>query len=232
MCNQLKVTFFKFRGFWIFYLAVLCVAGFSFWNGFAKAAPLGCNAYEMFSGASCDTSLIIILAVATSWFLGNDFSNRTIHHEISLGYSRLSVLLVRELPVMIFGVIFHSLFVFFAVLGVVCKNGFTGDLFKVQDIFWSLTVMLQIIALQSIITMITFICGKATSAIAASFCFIFITCNVLRNFLYDTFFEKTVFCFARNNASETLITSSIVAVITLVVVIVLTYLVFRKKEIK
>lgn len=232
MCNQLKVMFFKFRHFLVFYIVGLCIAGLGFWHGFAKVAPLGCNAYEMFSGASCDTSLIIILAVATSWFLGNDFSNRTIHHEISLGYSRLSVLLVRELPVMIFGVIFHSLFVFFSVLGVVCKNGFTENMFKIQDIFWCLTILLQVVALQSIITMITFICGKATSAIAASVCFIIVTCNVLRSFLYDTFFEKTVFCFARNNSSETLITSSVVAVLTLVIVIALTHFAFRKKEIK
>lgn len=232
MCNQLKVTFFKFRQFWVFYLAFLCIAGLSFWNGFVKAAPLGVSAYEMFCGANCDTSLIFILAVTVSWFLGNDFSNRTIHHEITLGYSRLSVLLVRELPVMISGVILHFAFVVLSVVGVACKNGFDGSLFQVQDIFWCLTVMLQIFALQSIITMITFICGKATSAIAASVCFIIVTCNVLRNFLYDTFFEKTVFCFAKNNESETLIASSVVAVITLVVVIALTYLVFRKKEIK
>lgn len=232
MCNQLKVTFFKFRHFLVFYLAVLCMAGLAFWNGFLKMAPLGVKAYEAFGGANCDTSLIFILAVTSSWFLGNDFSTRTIHHEISLGYSRLSVLLVRELPVMISGIILHLVFVFFTVFGVVCKNGFEENMFKTQDIFWCLTIVLQVVALQSIITMITFICGKATSAIAASVCFIIVTCNVLRNFLYDTFFEKTVFCFAKNNESETLIASSVVAVITLVVVIALTYLVFKKKEIK
>ena len=232
MCNQLKVTFFKFRHFLVFYLAVLCMAGLAFWSGFLKMAPLGVNAYEAFGGANCDTSLVFIMAVTASWFLGNDFSNRTIQHEISLGYSRLSVLLIRQLPVMISGVILHFVFVFFTVFGVACKNGFTGELFKVQDIFWVLTVMLQIIALQSVITMITFICGKATSAIATSVCFIIVVCNVLRNFLGGTFYEKTVFCFAKNSESKTLLSSAFVAIITLLAVIVVTHMVFRKKEIK
>lgn len=232
MCNQLKVMFFKFRYFWVFYIVDLCVAGFGFWAGYVKMTNLGWDTYKAFTDSICDTSFAFMLAVTSAWFIGNDFSNRTIQHEIAVGYSRLSVLLVRELPVMISSVLLHLVFVFSAVFGVACKNGFAENMFKTQDIFWCLTIVLQVVALQSIITMITFICGKATSAIAASVCFIIVTCNVLRNFLYDTFFEKTVFCFARNNASETLIVSSVVAVITLVVVIALTYLVFRKKEIK
>lgn len=232
MCNQCKIIFFKFRHFFVFYLAVLGIAGLGFWAGFAKMAKLGWNTYDAFKDANCDTSLIFILAVTSAWFIGNDFSNRTIHHEITLGYSRLSVLLVRELPVMISGVILHYVYVFFTVLGVSCKNGFETHMFKTQDILWCLTVMLQIIDLQSIITLITFICGKAPSAIAATVSFIIVSCNVLRNFFYGTFFETTVFCFAKNNSTKTLIDSSIMAVITLVLTIVLTYLVFRKKEIK
>ncbi len=232
MCNQCKVTFFKFRHFWLFYIAILCMAGFGFSYGFVKIAGMGGNVYDAFLATNSDTSFMFILALVTAWFLGNDFSNRTIHHEITLGYSRWSVLLVRELPVLLSGVILHFIYVFSAVFGVACKNGFMGGMFETADALWCITIMLQLLGLQSIITMITFICAKAPSAIAISVSFIIITCNVLRNFLSETFFTKTVFYFARDNRSETLIPASIVAGITLVVSIALTYLLFRKKEIK
>lgn len=232
MCNQFKIIFFKFRHFLVFYIAVLCMAGIGFWAGFVKVAGMGGSAYFAFKDSVCDTSLTFILAVIAAWFLGNDFSNRTIHHEITLGYSRWSVLLVRELPVMLSSVVLHFIYVVFIVFGTACKMGFSISVFKAGDIFWCVTVMIQLIALQSIITLITFICGKAPAAIATSVCFTIISCNALRNFFYGTFFEKTVFCFARDNSSETLIQTSIVGVITLVATIALTYLVFRKREIK
>ena len=231
MCNQLKVTFFKFRHFWLFYIAVICMAGFGFSYRFVIAGTGG-NVYDAFMATNSDTSFMFILSLITAWFLGSDFSNRTIHHEITLGYSRWSVLLVRELPVLLSGVILHFAYVFSAVFGVACKNGFSVSLFGTQDIFWCIAIMLQLIALQSIITMITFICAKAPAAIAISVSFTIIACNVLRNFLGETFFTKTAFYLARDNANETLIPTSVVAVITLIVSIALTYLIFRKKEIK
>lgn len=232
MCNQCKVTFFKFRHFQLFYIAVLFMAGFGFSYGFIKIASMGGSVYDAFMNTNSDTSFMFILALITAWFLGSDFSNRTIHHEITLGYSRWSVLLVRELPVMLSGVILHFVYVFSSVLGVGCKNGFSGGIFVVDDISWCITIMLQLIGFQSIITMITFICANAPAAIAISVSFTIVACNVLRNFLSGTFFTKTVFHLARDNASETLLPTSIVAVVTLVISIALTYLVFRKKEIK
>jgi len=232
MCNQCKVTFFKFRHFVLFYIAVLCMVGFGFSYGFVKIAGMGGSTYDAFLATNCDTSFMFILALITAWFLGSDFSNRTIHHEITLGYSRWSVLLVRELPVLLSGVILHFAYVFSAVLGVACKNGFSGAVFETADILWCITIMLQLMGLQSVITMITFICAKAPAAIAISVSFTIIACNVLRNFLGGTFFTKTVFYLARDNASATLLPTSIVAVITLIGFIALTYMVFRRKEIK
>jgi len=232
MCNQCKVTFYKFRHFVLFYIAILCMVGFGFSYGFVKIAGMGGRPYDAFLATNSDTSFMFILALITSWFLGSDFSNRTIHHEITLGYSRWSVLLVRELPVLLSGVILHFSYVLSAVFGVACKNGFSGGMFGTADILWCITIMLQLMGLQSVIAMITFICAKAPAAIAISVSFTIIACNVLRNFLGETFFTKTVFYLAKDNTSVTLLSASIVAAITLIVFIALTYLVFRKKEIK
>lgn len=232
MCNQCKVTFFKFRHFVPFYIAVLCMVGFGFSYGFVRISDIVGSVYYAFSIVNSDMSLLFLAALITAWFLGSDFSNRTIHHEITLGYSRWSVLFVRELPVLLFGVILHFVYVFSVVLGVACKNGFSGAMFETADILWCITIMLQLMGLQSVITMITFICAKAPAAIAISVSFTIIACNVLRNFLGGTFFTKTVFYLARDNASATLLPTSIVAVVTLIVFITLTYMIFRRKEIK
>lgn len=233
MCNQLKVTFYKFRNFLFFYLAGILMAGMGFYSAFKLTSMVpDVNVYDAFLMCINDTSIMFIPTLITAWFLGNDFSNRTIHHEITIGYSRWSVMLVRELPVLLSGVILHFVFVFVTVFGVGCKNGFAGGLFGSRDIFWCLTIMLQVIAMQAMIAMIAFICGKATTAIAASICFIIIVCNVLRNFVSEKVYSKTVFCLAADHSGDTLITASVIAVITLVLTIAVTYLIFRRKEIK
>lgn len=232
MCNQLKVEFFKFRHFWLFYIAVICMAGLGFSYGYIKLASMGYDLYDAFRETSCDTSFMIILALVSAWFIGSDFSNRTIHHEITLGYSRWSVLMVRELPVLLSGILLHFIYVISCMLGVGSKTGFSVSMFSVQDLFWCITIMLQLMALQSIVLFISFICANAPAAIAISVSIMVIACNVLRNFLKGTFFTKSVFYFAPNNTKETLLPTSAVAVMTLVIIMVSTYIVFRKKEIK
>lgn len=231
MCNQLKVEFFKLRHFGIFYIVAVCMAGFGLLHGI-KLARLGFDIYYAFTAANCDTSFLFLLALVSAWFIGGDFSSRTIHHEITLGYSRWSVLAVRELPVYMAAIMLHFKYIIFTMLGVAIKTGFSGGMFGIQDLFWCITILLQLISLQSIIVFISFICAKASAAIAASICFIFIMCNVLRNFLEEEIFTRSVFCLAQDSTFENLIYTSVVAVLTLAVTVFLTNLVFRKKEIK
>ena len=231
MRNQCKVTFYKLRHCIIFLIGILAIGGFGFSHGFIKLAPQGYDAYYAFSHIG-DTSFMFFLALISAWFIGSDFSNRTIHHEIKLGYSRWSVFLVREFAVMLSSVILHFVYVISTVLGVVIKTGFSGAMFGTADVLWCITIVLQLMGLQSVFTLITFICAAAPAAIAASTCFAFITCNILRNFLDGTFFTKTVFCLARDNSSETLLPAAIAAVLTLIGSTVLTYMIFRRKEIK
>ena len=230
MCNQLKVEFFKFRHFWLFYLAMVFMAGVGFSYGYMKLAGMGCDLYDAFRENACDTSFMVILALVSAWFIGSDFSNRTIHHEITLGYNRWSVLMVRELPVFLSGILLHFIYIISCMIGVGSKTGFSVSMFSMQDFFWCITIMLQLMALQSIILFISFLCANAAAAIAISVCFMVIACNVLRNFLDGTVFTKTVFCFAPNNTKETLLPTSVVAVMTLAIIMVLTYIVFRKKR--
>lgn len=232
MCNQLRVALFKLRHFWIFYLAAagMGAAGFSYGN--IKLAEIGFDVYEAFAEANCDTSFVFILALVTAWFMGSDFSNRTIQHGIALGHSRWSVLGVRVVPAILSGIVLHCVYVFSTMIGVGVRAGFDGGRFTVRDILWYAVILLQLSAIQGIVTLITFICAKAPGAIAASVCIIFIGCNLLRNFFDGVLFTRSVFCFVRENGYEILGPTSVAAAVTLAASIALTHFIFRKKEIR
>lgn len=231
MCNQLWVQFIKFRCFWWFYIAAFCLAvcGFIYGN---KLAGLGFHVYNALDSTLGDSSFMFLLALVSAWFTGSDFSNRTIHHEIVSGYTRRSVLMVREVPAYLSAVSLHVIYVVFTVLGTWIVTGFSTVEFGVRDALWAAVIVLQLIALQSIVIFISFACAKASAAIAVSVCFVFFTCNILRNFLHGAIFMSSVFCLAQDNTYETLFPAGIVAAFTWFVTIALTYLVFRKKEIK
>ena len=230
MCNQLKVEFFKLRHFWLFYIIVVCMAALGFVYGY-KIQSMGFSVYDAFTSANCDTSFMFLLAMVSAWFIGNDFSSRTIHHEITLGYSRWSVIVVREFSVYLSACILHFMYVVFSILGAGCRAGFSESIFEMQDLFWCAIVLLQLMALQSIVSLISFLCAKATAAIALSVCFIFITCNIFRNFFDGGIFTKSCFCLVQNNTYGTLFPAGIAAILTVAVMLLLTYVIFRKKEI-
>lgn len=234
MCNQLKVEFFKLRHLWIFYLGIVGMAGLGGAHGYMKLAKLATEngIYTGFSSACGDTSFVFLLSLVAAWFIGNDFSNRTIHHEITTGCSRWSVLVVRSIPVFFATTLLHFTYMFAEMVGVGMKTGISFQMFEKQDIFWFITVMLQIIAVQSIIILITFIVAKSAVAIATSVCFTFVTCNILRNFFEGKWFIWSCFCFAQDNTKETLLPTSICAIFTIIIAIISTYLIFRRKEIK
>lgn len=231
MCNQIKISFYKFLRFRVFYLAVLFMVFFGAYTGWTMESH-DFSVREGLELSIRDTSIMFMVTLVTSWFVGSDFGTRTIHHELTLGYSRWSVLLVRELPVMLSSVILHFTCAAVALLVNGYRNGFPGDLFQVQDLFWCLTVALQLIALQSIIVLISCICATTSSAIAGSAVFTFITCNILRNFMDGPIFTRSVFCLARSNTKESLVPTAIVAAVTLVITVATNYFVFRKQEIK
>ena len=230
MCNQLKVEFFKFRHFILFYLGLILMAGVGGSYGFLKFP--NADIYDGFTATLSDVSFMFVTALVSAWFVGNDFSNRTIHNEITTGYSRLSVLFVRELPAFLSAVITHFMYVVSTMIGLGMKKGFSFEGFQIQDLYWCIVVMLQLIAMQSIIVFITFLCAKAAASIAASVCVIFFMCNIARTFVETKVYTLSCFSLAGNHSCETLIPTGIAAIVTIVVVVSITWLIFRKREVK
>ena len=230
MCNQLKVEFFKFRRFELFYLGIFLMFGVGCAYGFLKFP--GGSMYDGFAATMGDVSFLFVSALISSWFVGNDFSNRTIHNEITTGYSRLSVLLVRELPAVLSAVMLHFTYVVATMIGLGVKRGFSFEVFQIQDLYWGITVMLQLIAMQSVVVLITFLCAKAAAAIAASVCVIFLMCNIVRNFLEVKAYTMSCFCLAQTHSNETLLPTGIIAILTILITVIITWFMFRKREVK
>lgn len=231
MRNQIAVEAYKAIRFPILYIVafVIMIAGFLYGN--IKISS-DFNAARVFSSVIGDTSFIFMISLVVSWFIGNDFLYRTIHNEIKIGYSRLSVIIVRVLPTFIMAMILHLGYIFATIIGFSIKNGFDDSIFTVVNFAWLLTVMVQICSIVCIVIFIVFALKKVTSGIAVSTIFIVICCSVLRNFINDKVFNLTPFSLAQTSDSRTLVISIAVAIGVIVVSLMVTHFIFRKTEIK
>ena len=231
MHNQLMIEAYKAKKFIIMYLAaaVLATAGFAL--GFLKL-PENMDTASVFSLSICDTSFMFIVSLVAAWFAGNDFLNRTIHNEIKIGYSRFSVLMARTITSVIMAMLLHLTYVSATVLGFAVKYRFDSSIFSVTNFVWLLVVMLQICANICIVMFIIFALKKVTSGIAVAVVFSFVSCNILRNFISDSFFRLTCFSLAQTSDNRTLALSAVFAIAVITASLIATYFAFRKAEIK
>ncbi|MCM1190011.1 MAG: ABC transporter permease [bacterium] len=231
MHNQLIIEAYKAKRFVILYLAAAVLAAAGFFYGLLKL-PEYMDTASVFSLSICDTSFMFIVSLVTAWFAGNDFLNRTIQNEIKTGYSRFSVFMARTVTTVIMAVLLHLTFVFATVLGFAVKYRFDSSIFSVTNFAWLLVVMLQICANICIVMFIVFSLRKVTSGIAVTVVFSFVACNILRNFISDSFFRLTCFSLAQTSDSETLALSAALAAAVIAVSLTATHFVFRKAEIE
>lgn len=233
MKNQFMVAFYKFRRFWLLYFAIFLIIGIGALWGYEKLAlteKYG-SLYGAFLASNCDTSFIFLLTFVSVWFIGSDFGNRTIQHEIKLGYTRTSVVFVRAVTAFSLALLLHFCYIMSTMLGTGIRAGFSRAGFSRHDILWCVTIALQLIAFQSIIVWIAFLTRRFAAALTISVCFTFITCNLLRNFTNSRLFHISVFCLVQDSSMETLLPAGIVAVVVLVLMSVATYFTFRRAEV-
>ncbi len=230
MYNQLIVEKYKAERFILVYLAAAVLAAAGFFNGLLKIQE-NLNTAAVFSFSICDTSFMFLVSLVAAWFAGNDFQNRTIQNEIKVGYSRFSVIIARTVPAVIMAVLLHLTFVFSTVLGFAVHYTFDSSIFSVTDLLWLLVVVLQICANICIVMLIVFALKKVTSGIAVTVVFSFVTCNILRNFISESFFRLTCFSLAQTSDSETLALSAVFAAAVIAAALAAAHLVFRKADI-
>ena len=231
MHNQLMIEKYKAERFFLLYLAAAVLGAAGFFLGFLKLAE-DLDTATVFSFSICDTSFLFVVSLVAAWFAGNDFLNRTIQNEIKAGYSRFYVFLARAITAVIMAQLLHLTYVFATVLGFALRYRFDSSIFSVRDFVWLLVVMLQIGANICIVMFIVFAFRKATSGIAVTVVFSFVTCNILRNFIGDSVFRLTCFSLAQTSDDRTLALSAALAAAVIAISLTATHLVFRKAEIK
>lgn len=232
--NQMKVEFYKLKRTGMMYVA----AALYFIMGAALPIKVvnmhmieNLDIYYFFHDSVQDVSLVFLTALFVAWFIGQDFNNRVFQHEIAGGYSRFSIIISRVIPVALASVVMHVIYILGEVITAGFLTGFSFAPFGAADVSWLLTVLVQIVALVLIMSFITFLSGSLFGGITATVIFEFFFCNILRNFLRTGFYTYTCLCFAKDNSPKTLGFCLLSAVITIVVALLATYLVFKKKEI-
>lgn len=231
MLNQLRVERFKACRFWLMYItgAVLAAAGFL--CGFI-IFPEEAMTDGVYSSVVCDTSFVFIITLVSAWFVANDFFHRTIHNEIKVGYSRWSIIFSRTVTTFIMSILLHLTYIIASVAGFCAKWGFDSSILTGRNLVWLAVVLLQICANESFIMLIVFALKNITATISGAIIFSIISCNVLRNFIFDGIFRLTCFSLAQDSKTETLLLSALLALITIIDVTSITHLIFRKSEIK
>jgi ABC-type transport system involved in multi-copper enzyme maturation permease subunit len=193
---------------------------------------------HIFLSTISDTSFLFILSMFASYFIGNEFTNRTIDNEIRVGYSRFSVILSRWIVVPPFTTLIYLFYTATVTLFVGSINGFETE-FPVYELFVRLILfILQVMAIQSFAVLIVFICKKASLGMLISISFSVVTCNILRNFFAEDSYIYTATSFYRITLNskqlspQETILSFASAIITVLIMYCITYISLQKAEVK
>lgn len=233
MINQIKVENYKFARSVFFWLALAFIAIIGIYNGFKWDVTAHITELDLpFEQALPDMSFVFMPALFTAWFIGNSFSTRTIQHEITSGSSRFSIIISRSLPVILASVVLHAAYVVLTIVTLGSRIGFGPLSFDNAHLMWIGTVLLQIVALECFFILINFLCCNLYVGLIVSVVSAFTLVNVFRNIFRDAIWYKySFFHFVEEANKSDLFVCAVVATVSIVVLTVISYLVFKKKEI-
>ncbi|MCH5251252.1 MAG: ABC transporter permease [Lachnospiraceae bacterium] len=232
MFNLLKMEFYKLKRFPFGYVVLLFFLVIGIIGGGYKLPDYFENTAAVFAETVCDTSLVIIISLAAAFFMGKDFSSRTINNEIKLGYSRFKILLSKMMAVCTFAAFIHAMWVAANVLSFAAVRGFDRSVLCIENALWLITVWIQMSAVISGVVLITFITRTVAGSIAISSMYVLLCCNILRNYTYVKVFTMSPFCFARDNNMENLFFEAIVAFVTLILFSATATVIFNRSDVK
>lgn len=235
MMNQLRVEFYKLTRFIGVYLLMAFQAGVGVSYGYdiLSKSGIGVTSTNMvFQTVIGDTSTMIIIFSVIAWFLGKDFSTRTIQNEIRIGYSRESIFISRSLITFFTIILMHFIWIVFSLLGFILKRGIDVSFLQFTNFIWLITVSLQVMAIASAVIMIEFFAKNASMAIIINIIIVFIGCNIMRNIVDMQIYQITCFGLAQSDSWKVLLPAIICAIVTILAFGLITCVRFRKAEIK
>lgn len=232
MFSLLKVEFYKLKKFPFGYIVLLFFLGIGVIGGGYKFSYTFENTADVFAANVCDTSLVFTISLAAAFFMGKDFSSRTIDNEIKLGYSRFKILLSKTIAVCTFAAFIHTAWVAVYVLSFAAVRGFDSSVLCAESAFWLITVLIQLSAVISGVILITFTTKTVAGAIAISSMYVLLCCNILRNYTDAKIFTMSPFCFVQNSDSKNLVFAAVNALVTMAVFLMIAVFTFNKAEVK
>ena len=250
MINQFRVEFYKLRHLMLFrrvmvFVVLLGIFGWFYVKWYLYFWPqyysrdMSTMGNLFFEGMS-DTSFVFLYSMVTAWFVGTDFDNRTIHNEIAVGYSRWSVLFSRIFTCWCASILLHAVTtVFYTEVGWFAYGyGFHVPKLGMRDFIWLGVIQLQLMAMQSLVVLITIISANAATALVVSGVFSFLIHEVRIYFISRGMKEglriwgTMFFALAQDNSDGTLIAAGCMAVAAIVGLTAVTYSIFQKMELK
>ncbi|MBP3235226.1 MAG: hypothetical protein J6M65_12505 [Eubacterium sp.] len=238
MLNQLKIDSYKMKRFIPFYICigimiVLTIDGMvtglkqsyiDFWH-------VG-NMHDGFIDSVQDCSFSFLYGMLISWYVGIDFTNRTLHRAIVTGNKRWTMVVSRIMAVSVLTFIIHVFLIISQIATFGKTFGYSFEGFGPRDLVWLGVVALQILAFSSFYVLISVICGNVYSGIFTCVIISTVAGNVLRNVFGGNYiYEHSFFCFAKSAAASDLIPCSICAIIFAVIITVVTIIIFNKKDV-
>ena len=238
MFNQFKIESFKMKRFIPFYVCIgimilITISGAV--TGLKQAAidywGYG-NLHDGFIDSVQDCSFSFLYGMLISWYVGIDFTNRTLHRAIVTGNKRWTMIVSRIMAVSVLTFIIH-IFLIISQLATFGKTfGYSFEGFGVTDLVWLGVVALQIVAFSSFYVLITVICGNVYSAIFACVITSTIAGNVLRNIFDGNYiYEHSFFCFAKSAAASDLVPCALIAIIFTVIIVTVTSVIFNRRDV-
>ena len=238
MLNLFKIERYKMRrftpfyasmGFLVFLVIYDLIMGLK--QSYIDAFPNG-SMYDGFRDGVTDCSFSFLLGMLIAWYVGIDFTNRTLHRVIVTGNKRWMTVVSQLIATSVLTIIFHLGLVVETVIQYGSGFGYSFDGFNKKDIAWVAVLILQLIAMNAFYLLITYICGNVYTALFACVSVSLIGGNILRNVFRGKFiYEHSFFCFAKSSANSDLIPCAICAIIAIVVCVTATIIIFNKKDI-
>ena len=239
MLNLFKIERYKMKRFTPYYVSMgfllflvvynLIVGGIK--QSYVDAHPNGCM-YDGFMDGVSDASFSFLIGMLIAWYVGIDFTNRTLHRVIVTGNKRWMTVISQLIATSVLTIIFHLGLVVETVIQYGSGFGYSFDGFNKKDIAWIGVVCLQLIAMNAFYMLITYICGNVYTALFACVSVAAVGGNVLRNvFRTNLIYEHSFFCFAKSSENSDLIPCAICAIIAIVVFVTATIIFFNKRDV-